>query len=132
MFLDTCNRKKTLSQTVNASFASCKGWLHSRTISHYPKFSRGSTCTCVMDMLPWSHSNTFTSASQSYMDNVESLSNSYFFSRIVFLRALGFVYCAAFLIAFFQNRGLIGDNGISPAKDKLDEAERRGLILANV
>lgn len=39
---------------------------------------------------------------------------SYFLTRIVFLRGLAFVYFVAFLIALHQNKGLIGDSGITP------------------
>ena len=41
---------------------------------------------------------------------------SYFLTRIVFLRGLAFVYFVAFLIAYRQNKGLIGDSGITPGK----------------
>ncbi len=44
---------------------------------------------------------------------------SYFLTRIVFLRGLAFVYFFAFLIALHQNRGLIGDNGITPGMSLL-------------
>ena len=49
--------------------------------------------------------------------------NSYFLVRIIFLRGLAFVYMTAFLIAFRQNKGLIGDNGITPAREILDHVE---------
>ena len=55
--------------------------------------------------------------------------DSYWLSRIVFLKALGFVYCAAFLVAYFQNKALIGDLGISPARVKMYEAESNGVYL---
>jgi hypothetical protein len=41
---------------------------------------------------------------------------SFFLTRIVFLRGLAFVYFIAFQIALRQNKGLIGDNGITPGK----------------
>jgi hypothetical protein len=52
--------------------------------------------------------------------------NSYFLTRVVFLRALAFVYGVAFLVAKHQNKALIGDNGITPARTILDAAEERG------
>ncbi len=52
--------------------------------------------------------------------------NSFFLTRIVFLRALAFVYGVAFLIAKHQCKALIGDNGITPARKILDKAEERG------
>ena len=42
---------------------------------------------------------------------------SYFLTRIVFLRSLAFVYFVAFVIAYRQNKGLIGDSGITPGKE---------------
>jgi len=51
--------------------------------------------------------------------------NSYFLVRILFLRGLAFVYMTAFLVAFRQNKGLIGDNGITPARQILDHVEER-------
>ena len=55
--------------------------------------------------------------------------DTYWLTRIVLLRSLGFVYCAAFLVAYFQNRALIGDSGIAPARVKLDDAERNGAFF---
>ena len=51
--------------------------------------------------------------------------NSYFLTRIIFLRGLAFVYFVAFTVALRQNRGLIGDNGITPARDILNSVEER-------
>ena len=51
--------------------------------------------------------------------------SSFVLSRIVFLRALGFVYCVAFWVAFRQNKALIGDDGITPARWILEEARDR-------
>ncbi|CAI8055772.1 Lipase maturation factor 1 [Geodia barretti] len=39
---------------------------------------------------------------------------SYWLTRIVFIRALGFVYFAAFLVALNQNKELVGKNGLLP------------------
>ena len=54
--------------------------------------------------------------------------SSYHLTRILFLRLLAVVYMAAFSVAKHQNKGLIGDNGITPARNALNEAERRGEI----
>jgi len=43
------------------------------------------------------------------------------------LRLLAIVYTAAFSVAKFQNKGLIGDNGILPARNVLNDAESRGI-----
>ena len=53
-------------------------------------------------------------------------SSSTYLVRICFLRALAFVHLVAFLIAFDQNKALVGDNGITPARVVLDRAEKRG------
>lgn len=52
--------------------------------------------------------------------------SSDFLVRIVFLRALAFVHAVAFLVALRQNKALIGDNGITPARRILNQAESRG------
>ena len=54
--------------------------------------------------------------------------NTFFLSRILFLRALGFVYMVAFAVSWRQNKALIGDNGITPARFLLDQAEARGRL----
>mmetsp|Transcript_2768 Transcript_2768/g.5406 ORF Transcript_2768/g.5406 Transcript_2768/m.5406 type:complete len:757 (+) Transcript_2768:339-2609(+) len=51
---------------------------------------------------------------------------SYHLTRILFLRLLAVVYTSAFSVAKFQNKGLIGDRGITPAKRILDEAQKVG------
>ena len=51
---------------------------------------------------------------------------TYYLTRILFLRLLAFVYIAAFSTAKFQNRGLIGDEGILPARVPLSKARRMG------
>lgn len=45
----------------------------------------------------------------------DNLKGSYLLTRIVFLRVLGFIYCVAFSVAFFQNEALIGEKGLTPA-----------------
>ena len=44
---------------------------------------------------------------------------SFFLTRILFLRGLAFVYFIAFLIAYRQNKGLIGNNGITPGQFRM-------------
>lgn len=48
--------------------------------------------------------------------------------RIVFVRALAFVYGVAFAIALSQNKALIGDDGITPARRVLDQAQATGTF----
>ncbi len=40
---------------------------------------------------------------------------TYFLTRILFLRSLSLVYFVAFLVAYDQNEGLLGDDGLLPA-----------------
>ncbi|XP_003727400.2 lipase maturation factor 1 [Strongylocentrotus purpuratus] len=47
-------------------------------------------------------------------------SNSYWLTRIVFLRSLSFVYFVAFLVALHQNRALLGQKGLLPTSLYLD------------
>ena len=50
---------------------------------------------------------------------------SYHLTRILFLRMLAIVYIAAFSVARFQNKGLIGDRGIAPARIVLNDSQKR-------
>ena len=50
---------------------------------------------------------------------------TYYLSRIIFIRALAIIYGVAFTIAWHQNKALIGDHGITPAKQILDAARKR-------
>ena len=52
--------------------------------------------------------------------------NAFWLVRILFLRGLAFVYGVAFLVALHQNKALLGDNGITPARRILNAAEQRG------
>lgn len=54
-----------------------------------------------------------------------ALESSSYLVRIVFLRALAFVYGVAFTVAYKQNKALIGDTGLTPARYTLDQAEAR-------
>ncbi|MFI5309177.1 MAG: lipase maturation factor family protein [Polyangiales bacterium] len=49
----------------------------------------------------------------------------YWLTRFVFLRALGFIYCVAFLVLLEQWQGLIGSHGILPAARFLERIEGR-------
>ena len=59
-----------------------------------------------------------------YLDS-SALQSSSYLVRIVFLRALAFVYGVAFTVAYKQNKALIGDTGLTPARFVLDQAEAR-------
>ena len=49
-------------------------------------------------------------------DQKSDLRKSFWLTRIVFLRGLAFIYFVAFSVSFNQNKELIGDNGLLPAK----------------
>eukprot|EP00466_Bigelowiella_natans_P006493 jgi/Bigna1/135197/aug1.28_g9905 len=53
----------------------------------------------------------------SFLATIQSPST--WLTRIVILRSTAFVYFVAFLVARNQNKALIGDNGLTPAKDLL-------------
>eukprot|EP00927_Polykrikos_kofoidii_P014076 TRINITY_DN16139_c0_g1_i1.p1 TRINITY_DN16139_c0_g1~~TRINITY_DN16139_c0_g1_i1.p1 ORF type:complete len:835 (+),score=106.06 TRINITY_DN16139_c0_g1_i1:162-2507(+) len=53
---------------------------------------------------------------------VAVLRGSYWLTRMVSLRWLAFVHCFAFLSALWQNKALIGDKGILPARCLLERA----------
>lgn len=47
--------------------------------------------------------------------NNSNLNGSYWLTRVLYLRSLGFIYCIAFLVALNQNESLIGESGLTPA-----------------
>ena len=67
-----------------------------------------------------------SSLGMSLLMSDSAVNSSMFLVRIVFLRAMAFVHFVAFLVAYKQNKALIGDDGITPAKNVLDRAEERG------
>ena len=40
--------------------------------------------------------------------------STYWLTRILFLRCLSFIFFIAFIVAFFQNKSLIGEHGLTP------------------
>ena len=48
---------------------------------------------------------------------------SYWLTRILFLRYLSFIYLIAFIISYNQNKELIGNNGLTPARNFLLNGE---------
>ncbi|KAK8733201.1 hypothetical protein OTU49_006523 [Cherax quadricarinatus] len=50
------------------------------------------------------------------VDEVDLLPHTYWLTRIVYLRFIAFIYFVAFLVAYHQNKQLIGDNGLLPLK----------------
>ncbi|XP_033630270.1 lipase maturation factor 1-like [Asterias rubens] len=46
--------------------------------------------------------------------------NSYWLTRVIFLRSIAFIYLTAFVVAFHQNKQLIGSEGLLPTRLYLD------------
>ena len=46
----------------------------------------------------------------------ELKAGSYWLTRVLFLRFLAFIYLVAFTISYHQNKELIGDRGLTPAR----------------
>lgn len=57
--------------------------------------------------------------------DVTLLPDSYWLTRIVYLRFLAFIYAVAFLVALHQNKQLIGDNGLLPVKNYMELVSKR-------
>ncbi|CEM27126.1 unnamed protein product [Vitrella brassicaformis CCMP3155] len=80
---------------------------------------------------PLSHVSEFDESMQ-WMDTIwrrsgkrlhfyePALRSSFWLTRIIFLRALGFIYLVAFMVAAFQNVGLIGRRGLTPFHYQVD------------
>src|SRR5437764_8301399 len=62
---------------------------------------------------------------QNVLERFFALGNSYWLTRFVILRLLGFVYAVAFLIAANQLVPLIGEHGLTPGTHFLNEVERQ-------
>ena len=87
---------------------------HWRTGSNKPTGRvYGSTGTTLLVSIPSIHTVLRSSTDQLVV-------------RSIFLRALAFIYCVAFTVAWHQNKALLGDNGITPMRHVLDKAEALG------
>ena len=61
---------------------------------------------------------------KSSLSSEESLApGSYWLTRILFLRYLSFIYFVAFIVSYNQNKELIGNNGLTPARNFLLNGE---------
>ncbi|XP_044089534.1 lipase maturation factor 1 [Neovison vison] len=56
--------------------------------------------------------------------NARLRAGTFWLTRIVLLRALAFVYFVAFLVAFHQNKQLIGDRGLLPCRTYLKSVQQ--------
>src|SRR5262245_23518431 len=61
--------------------------------------------------------------SKDFLQELFARGNSYWLTRFIILRALGFVYAVAFLIAVQQLVSLIGEHGLTPANHFLASIE---------
>uniref|UniRef100_A0A7S3PCV4 Uncharacterized protein n=1 Tax=Amphora coffeiformis TaxID=265554 RepID=A0A7S3PCV4_9STRA len=52
-----------------------------------------------------------------------SSNHDYYLVRIILLRSVAWVYGVSFLVAWRQNKALIGDNGIRPCRRVLEKAQ---------
>src|SRR6266542_4687995 len=60
---------------------------------------------------------------ESFLQKLFAAGNSYWLTRFVILRLLGFVYAVAFLVAANQVVPLIGEHGLTPATHFLNEVQ---------
>src|SRR6476661_1435279 len=60
---------------------------------------------------------------QNVLERFFALGNSYWLTRFIILRLLGFVYAVAFLVAANQLIPLIGEHGLTPATHFLTEVQ---------
>src|SRR5882762_11969076 len=60
---------------------------------------------------------------ESFLQRLFAAGNSYWLTRFVILRLLGFVYAVAFLIAAQQLVPLIGEHGLTPADHFLESVQ---------
>lgn len=107
--------------TIAVSTRSCEGFVPSSVVKRHPGLKR-----------PRIRSIDFGGVLErrgprARIDPLHAMSDSSsFLVRIVFLRALAFVYVVAMTVALKQNKGLMGDNGITPVRNTLYQAEVRG------
>ena len=73
----------------------------------------------MMDLLGGKRKIRFLSTLTRSLGESNSNSPTYFISRWLFLRTLGLIYLIAFLSLWVQIDGLVGSNGILPARDYL-------------
>ena len=62
--------------------------------------------------------------------SARAVAPGYLWARWLFLRALGLIFLSAFYSLIFQIRGLVGEHGILPAREYLDEVRSAGVGLA--
>jgi hypothetical protein len=66
-----------------------------------------------IDVMPIENSNLFSYIKKLFLDQTSS--NTYFYTRILFIRLLGLVYTFSFLAAYHQTPILIGYQGLYPS-----------------
>lgn len=65
------------------------------------------------------HSSTMFNSSEN--DKHKRIKNSFYLTRIFFLRCLAGIYVVAFTVAYMQNKQLIGDRGLLPLRSFMEQ-----------
>ena len=63
------------------------------------------------------------------VDRLDLEEGTYWLTRIVFLRFLAFIYLVAFLVSYNQNKELIGNRGLTPARNFLLNGKSNQVFL---
>ena len=70
----------------------------------------------AVDRQPSSHKHKNSiSTSNLNVQDTKTTKQSFYVTKFVILRLVGFVYFIAFIGAYYQNQGLMGSNGLVPA-----------------
>lgn len=79
-----------------------------------------------MEMVKDTHDVLSTFAKEKHVTIKDTISSkqSFHVTKHVILRLVGFVYFIAFLGAYYQNIGLMGSNGLVPAKNHMEQLQQ--------
>lgn len=66
------------------------------------------------------HKNSISTSNQNVQDT-KTTKQSFYVTKFVILRLVGFVYFIAFIGAYYQNQGLMGSNGLVPAYKYMEQ-----------
>lgn len=80
----------------------------------------------VTDPDPINNSNITQNLSK--INGIKIDPGSYWLTRIIFLRYLSFIYFIAFLVSYNQNKELIGNSGLTPARNYLLNGKNYNFI----
>src|SRR5437773_1744783 len=68
---------------------------------------------------------------ETFLEKLFDRGNSYWLTRFVVLRLLGFVYAIAFLVAAHQLVPLVGEHGLTPANHFLERVQSHFVSRAD-